>query len=87
MTKVLQSELMAFMVQAMAQGARSPLDSVRGLELACEKNWRLTTEELAQLLGIAPNTIRAYGAGFSKRGFKFVRKGHPRDYVWELSKQ
>ena len=51
------------------------LAHLRELEEAHEKNWILSTSELADLLGLSANTVRGYGDRFEEAGFVFTRSG------------
>lgn len=64
------------LVQAIAQLLPQPVPDVfapqRALQEAAEKGWLLSTEQLAQVLTIAPRTVRRGG---DRLGFQFERVG------------
>jgi hypothetical protein len=65
------------------------LSYLRELEEACEKAWLLSTSEVADLLGLSPKTIAAYGQEFSDAGFIFTRAGTRKggEIAWSIDKQ
>lgn len=66
----------------------SRLSYLRELEEAYEKGWLLSTSELADLLGLSPKTIAAYGSEFHDAGFVFTRAGTRRggEIAWSINK-
>ena len=66
----------------------APLAHLEALEKAYEKDWLLSTSELAQLLGLSPRTIRKYGNTFNEAGFTFNRAGTRarQETAWRVSK-
>ncbi|NJO94546.1 MAG: hypothetical protein HC820_09865 [Hydrococcus sp. RM1_1_31] len=67
----------------------SRLSYLRELEEACERGWLLSTSEVADLLGLSPRTIAAYGQEFSDAGFVFTRTGTRKggEIAWLIDKQ
>lgn len=67
----------------------SRLSYLRELEEACEKGWLLSTSEIADLLGLSPKTIAAYGQEFEDAGFVFTRVGIRKggEIAWAIDKQ
>jgi hypothetical protein len=65
-----------------------PLAHLEALERAYEKDWLLSTSELAQLLKLSPRTIRGYGDRFSEAGFIFTKAGTRarQETAWRVSK-
>lgn len=65
-----------------------PLAHLEALERAYEKDWLLSTSELAQLLKLSPRTIRNYGDRFSEAGFIFTKAGTRarQETAWRVSK-
>lgn len=65
-----------------------PLAHLEALERAYEKDWLLSTSELAQLLKLSPKTIRGYGNSFSEAGFIFTKAGTRarQETAWRVSK-
>ena len=64
------------------------LAHLRELEEAYEKNWILSTSELADLLGLSPTTVRGYGDQFEEAGFVFMRFGTRShgEVAWKVEK-
>lgn len=62
-----------------------PLVTHRTLQEACDRNWRLSTHQLAQLLGRSPKSIQGFQA-FDQLGFKFVSHGKGKYRAWEVQK-
>jgi hypothetical protein len=64
--------------------AADPLAVPRGLQEASELGAWLSTRELAELVGMAPATVRGWGEGHSPRpGFRLVRKTE-RGVWWQV---
>ena len=59
-----------------------------GFDHTRNKQWLLSTSELADLLGLAPGTITDYGEEFSDAGFTFTRAGKRKggEIAWRISK-
>lgn len=72
--------------QASKVGMR--LSHLRELEEAYEKNWLLSTSEIADLLGLSANTVRSYGESFEEAGFLFTRAGNRSrgEIAWKVGK-
>ncbi|GFE71941.1 hypothetical protein CFPU101_45510 [Chroococcus sp. FPU101] len=66
----------------------SRLSYLRELEEAYEKGWLLSTSELADLLGLSPKTVAAYGQQFEDAGFVFTRAGTRKggEIAWAIDK-
>jgi DNA-binding Lrp family transcriptional regulator len=66
----------------------SRLSYLRELEEAYEKGWLLSTSELADLLGLSPKTVAAYGQQFEDAGFVFTRAGTRKggEIAWAINK-
>lgn len=63
------------------------LSYLRELEEASTKGWLLASSELADLLGLTPKTIAAYGGEFATSGFLFRRAGKKsREIAWTVTK-
>jgi hypothetical protein len=67
---------------------RSRLNYLRELEEAYDKSWLLSTNEIADLLGLNPKTITSYGQEFTDAGFIFARVGTRKggEIAWSIDK-
>jgi hypothetical protein len=62
---------------------------LRELEEAYRGGWQLSTENLANLLGLQPKTVTNYGDYFEDAGFTFTVVGKRKDrqqYAWKVGK-
>ncbi len=65
------------------------LAPLRELEEAYHSGWHLSTENLANLLGLQPKTVTNYGDYFEDAGFTFSLVGRRKDrqqYAWQVGK-
>jgi hypothetical protein len=62
-----------------------PLITHRTLQEACDRNWRLSTHQLAQLLGRSPKSIQFFQT-FEQIGFRFASHGKGKYRAWEVQK-
>ena len=87
LVEVLTSRLVPAIVSKLTPPT-APLAHLEALEKAYEKDWLLSTSELAQLLGLSPRTIRKYGNTFNEAGFTFTRAGTRarQETAWRVSK-
>ena len=87
LVEVLTSRLVPAIVSKLTPPT-APLAHLEALEKAYEKDWLLSTSELAQLLGLSPRTIRKYGNTFNEAGFTFTRAGTRarQETAWKVSK-
>ena len=87
LVEVLTSQLVPAIVSKLSPPP-APLAHLEALERAYEKQWLLSTSELAQLLKLSPQTIRRYGDSFSEAGFTFTRAGTRtrQETAWKVSK-
>ena len=85
--EVLTSRLVPAIVSKLTPPT-APLAHLEALEKAYEKEWLLSTSELAQLLRLSPKTIRKYGNTFNEAGFTFTRAGTRarQETAWKVSK-
>jgi predicted DNA-binding transcriptional regulator YafY len=65
-------ELVSAIAQLLPQPQRDILEPQQQLQIAADNQWLLTTEQLANVLGIAPRTVRSGG---DRLGFRFERLG------------
>jgi hypothetical protein len=74
-TSLTIGELMR-LVEAVASIANrpEPLQTLEGLEMAAEKGWLLTTEQVRQLIGMKPK-VRGSDRTFTCGSFSFVKSG------------
>jgi len=75
-------------VKRLLPSTGSRLSYLRELEEACERGWLLSTSEVADLLGLSPRTIAAYGQEFEDAGFVFTRAGTRKggELAWSIDK-
>ncbi|NES64093.1 MAG: hypothetical protein F6K24_01925 [Okeania sp. SIO2D1] len=60
------------------------LDNLRELQEACDREWILSTEQVATLLNLQSNNIKD---GMQRHGFKFVRSDNQgQQSGWEIQK-
>lgn len=87
LVEVLTSQLVPAIVSKLTPPP-APLAHLEALEKAYEKEWLLSTSELAQLLKLSPKTIRRYGDSFSEAGFTFTRAGTRarQETAWKVDK-
>lgn len=87
LVEVLTSRLVPAIVSKLTPPT-APLAHLEALEKAYEKDWLLSTSELAQLLRLSPKTIRKYGDSFDEAGFTFTRAGTRarQETAWKVSK-
>lgn len=87
LVEVLTSRLVPAIVSKLTPSP-PPLAHLEALERAYEKDWLLSTSELAQLLKLSPRTIRGYGNSFSEAGFIFTKAGTRarQETAWRVSK-
>lgn len=62
-----------------------PLSNHRTLQEAADRNWRLSTHQLAQLLGRSPKSIQSQKE-FQQFGFWFTSHGKGKYRAWEVQK-
>jgi hypothetical protein len=62
-----------------------PLVSHRRLQEACDRNWRLSTHQLAQLLGRSAKSIQRYQS-FTQLGFQFESYEKGKYRTWSIYK-
>jgi DNA-binding transcriptional regulator YhcF (GntR family) len=76
-------------VKRLLPNTGSRLSYLRELEEAYEKGWLLSTSEVADLLGLSPKTIAAYGQEFFDAGFVFTRAGTRKggEIAWAIDKE
>jgi predicted DNA-binding transcriptional regulator YafY len=65
-------ELVSAIAQLLPQPQRDILGPQQQLQMAADNQWLLTTEQLANVLKIAPRTVRHGG---DRLGFRFARVG------------
>lgn len=87
LVEVLTSRLVPAIVSKLTPPT-APLAHLEALEKAYEKDWLLSTSELAQLLRLSAKTIRKYGDSFNEAGFTFTRAGTRarQETAWKVSK-
>ena len=87
LVEVLASRLVPAIISKLTPPT-APLAHLEALEKAYEKDWLLSTSELAQLLGLSPRTIRKYGNTFNEAGFTLTRAGTRarQETAWRVSK-
>ena len=83
---IVQSVFTCIAPQPAQAGMR--LAHLRELEEAYDKNWILSTSELADLLGLSATTVRRYGDQFEEAGFLFTRAGTRSrgEVAWKVDK-
>ncbi len=60
------------------------LDNLRELQEACDREWILSTEQVAKLLELQSNNIKD---GMQRHGFKFIRSENQGQQAgWEIQK-
>ncbi|MDJ0554359.1 MAG: hypothetical protein QNJ68_07970 [Microcoleaceae cyanobacterium MO_207.B10] len=60
------------------------LDNLRELQEACDREWILSTEQVAKLLELQSNNIKD---GMTRHGVKFVRaENQGQQSGWEIQK-
>ena len=72
-----------------AQRAATPADPLlpqKQLLEAEQQGFRITTEQLAQLLGMSRQTISSKKSGFIKLGFKFDKVKEGASTLWKVSR-
>jgi hypothetical protein len=85
--EVLTSRLVPAIVSKLIP-PQPPLAHLEALERAYEKDWLLSTSELAQLLKLSPQTIIRYGNSFNEAGFTFTKAGTRarQETAWKVDK-
>ena len=77
--------LVAALTQAQAAAApKDPLLPQKQLLEAQQQGFRITTEQLAQLLGISKQTISSKKSGFIKLGFRFEKVKEGASTLWKV---
>lgn len=78
--------LVAALTQAQTAAApRDPLLPQKQLKEAEEQGYRITSPQLAELLGMSPQTISSKKSGFIKMGFRYEKVKEGTSTLWKVS--